>query len=361
MKKILIVDDSALMRRVVCDIISQDERFQVEDMAANGEEALALLLKKSYDCVVLDVNMPRMSGIELLKELNRRHITANVVMNSTTTREGAKVTIEALELGAIDFVHKPVSILDARSDKFKKLFLDILWEATQVNLHKTTRQRYSFLGERHKLSGRQEEMRSGLRHSEPVSGRKIVAIASSTGGPKALQQVIPKLPGNLDAPVLVVQHMPAGFTESLAERLNGLSELSVKEAAEGDKLEKGCVYIAKGGTHLKVKKERGEYRIVFGDEPSREGVKPCANYMYESLTDSEYDQIVCVVLTGMGSDGKEGIMNLSEKKPIYVLAEDQSTCAVYGMPKAVVVAGMANEIVPLEDMARQITKNVGVR
>lgn len=360
MKKILVVDDSALMRRVVCDIINADGRFHVEDTATNGEEALMLLQKKTYDGVVLDVNMPKMSGIELLRELNRQKISARVVMNSTTTREGAQVTLEALELGAIDFVHKPLSILDAKADKFRRRFLNILWEATTANLSSKTRQGSNSGLEQRRFT-RIGDKPVVLRKSSPVTGRKLVAIACSTGGPKALQQVIPKLPGNLDAPVLIVQHMPSGFTESLAERLNGLSQLSVKEAAVGDKLEKGHVYIAKGGTHLKVKKQRGEYRIEFGDEAPREGVKPCANYMYESLMDSDFDQIVCVVMTGMGADGTEGIMNLDKKKQTYVIAQEQSTCAVYGMPRAVSMTGLVNQMVALEDMAQQITRNVGVR
>lgn len=360
MKKILVVDDSALMRRVICDIINVDGRFMVEDTAANGEEALELLREKAYDGVVLDVNMPKMTGIELLKELNREKISARVVMNSSTTREGAQITLEALELGAIDFVHKPLSILDARADKFRRRFLNILWEATTANLPSRARRESVSVSREHKFR-RLEDKPVVLRKSCPVTGRKLVAIACSTGGPKALQQIIPKLPGNLDAPVLIVQHMPSGFTESLAERLNTLSQLSVKEAVPGDKLMKGHVYIAKGGTHLKVKKERGEHRIEFGDEATREGVKPCANYMYESLMDSDFDQIVCVVLTGMGADGTEGIVNLEKKKQIHVLAQEQSTCAVYGMPRAVSMTGLVNQIVALDDMAQQITKNVGVR
>ncbi|MBD5544336.1 MAG: chemotaxis-specific protein-glutamate methyltransferase CheB [Lachnospiraceae bacterium] len=359
MKKILVVDDSALMRRVVCDIINSDGRFRVEDTATNGEEALKLLQKNTYDGVVLDVNMPRMSGIELLRELNKQKISARVVMNSSTTREGAKITLEALELGAIDFIHKPLSIMDAKADKFRRRFLNILWEAVTANLP-STRRGGSLLVGQYKFR-RAEDKPIVLRNSQPVTGRKLVAIACSTGGPRALQQVIPKLPGNLDAPVLVVQHMPSGFTESLAERLNTISELSVKEAEPGDKLLTGHVYIAKGGTHLKVRKGRGESRIEFSDEAPREGVKPCANYMYESLMDSEFDQIVCVVLTGMGADGTEGIMNLSKKKQIHVLAQEQSTCAVYGMPRAVSMSGLVNQVVALEDMAQQITKNVGVR
>ncbi len=192
-------------------------------------------------------------------------------------------------------------------------------------------------------------------------GNQIVALASSTGGPKALQAVIPKLPANLKAPVVVVQHMPPGFTASLSERLNSLSELNVKEAAEGDVLLPGNVYIAMGGKHLNVVNMGGRYTIHYSDEPAREGVKPCANYMYESLMDSKFDRILCVVLTGMGADGTQGIQNLKAKKKIHVIVQEATTCAVYGMPKSVVNAGLADQAVQLEQIAQEIITNVGVK
>ena len=155
--------------------------------------------------------------------------------------------------------------------------------------------------------------------------------------------------------------MPAGFTASLAERLNSLSQISVKEAAEGDALEAGKVYIAKGGKHLNIAYSGGRHIIHYSDEPTREGVKPCANYMYESLRDSRYDQVVCVVLTGMGADGTQGIRNLKAAKKVQVIAQEESTCAVYGMPKSVVKAGVTDQIVPLEQIAQEIIMNVGVK
>ena len=210
--------------------------------------------------------------------------------------------------------------------------------------------------------------RSERKTAPPPSGKavfnpgtQIVALASSTGGPKALQSVIPKLPANLKVPVVVVQHMPAGFTASLSERLNSLSEVTVKEAAEGDVLMPGSVYIAMGGKHLNILNVAGKYTIHYSDEPAREGVKPCANYMYESLMDSKLDRIVCVVMTGMGADGTEGIQHLKEKKKIHVIVQEASTCAVYGMPKSAVNAGLADQIVPLEQIAQEITTNVGVK
>lgn len=356
MKKILVVDDSALMRRVLCDIINSDNRFEVQDRAVNGLEALDLLSRKTYDAVVLDVNMPQMNGLELLKELNKRKISAKVMMASTDTREGAKTTLDALELGALDFVHKPNNAMDCRNEVFKDEMLSILAVVADSRAPVFGK---TFSMEEVKTSKKVVELVS--RHTSSVSGNKIVALASSTGGPKALQSVIPRLPKNLKAPVVVVQHMPAGFTASLAERLDSLSEIRVKEAAEGDTLEAGTVYIAKGGKHLNVQSSMGKYTIHYTDQPNREGVKPCANYMYESLQDSRFDQVVCVVMTGMGADGTEGIKRLKTKKKIHVIAQEASTCAVYGMPKSVVTAGLSDQIVPLDQIAQEIIMNVGVK
>ena len=356
MKKILVVDDSALMRRVLCDIIDSDERCHGEDRAVHGLEALELLSRKSYDAVVLDVNMPQMNGLELLRELQKRKISARVMMASTDTKEGAKTTLDALELGALEFVHKPNNAMDCRTDAFRDRLLRIL---SVVADSKTPLASKTFTLNELKASKKMVELVG--KHASTVPGNKIVALASSTGGPKALQSVIPRLPKNLKAPMVIVQHMPAGFTASLAERLNSLSEIQVKEATEGETLEEGTVYIAMGGKHLNIQTSAGKYSIHYTDQPAREGVRPCANYMYESLMDSRYDQVVCVVLTGMGADGTEGIKHLKEKKKIHVIAQEASTCAVYGMPRSVVSANLADQVVPLDQIAQEIIMNVGVK
>lgn len=355
MKKILIVDDSALVRRVLCDIINKDERFQVEDRATNGLEALQLLSRKTYDAVVLDINMPKMNGLELLKELQKRKIAARVIMASTDTSEGAKVTLDALDLGAIDFVHKPDNAVGCRKDGFQKRLLEILAAVTESKAPSYTK---PFSIDEVKTAKKIVELVS--RSESRGSGKKVVAIASSTGGPKALQSVIPRLPAKLNAPVVVVQHMPASFTGSLADRLNSLSELTVKEAEEGDILTPGMAYVAMGGKHLNVKCSNGKHVIHYSDEPMREGVKPCANYMYESFAQSRYDEVVCAVLTGMGADGTKGIAYLKDKKKIHVIAQNEDSCAVYGMPKNVVNSGLANQVVPLDQVAQEIMMNVGV-
>lgn len=358
-KKILVVDDSALMRRVMCDIINSDERFQVVEQAFDGEAAYTLLKQNQYDGVVLDVNMPKINGIQLLRILQKDKIRARIMMASTDTREGASVTMEALDLGAIDFIEKPANIVYLKGDEFKKKFLDILQAV--VTSRQTNISAVPVISTQ-KQEEKTQKLVSLVRKSVPVaSGQKIVALACSTGGPKALQSVIPRLPAELAAPVLIVQHMPKGFTQSLAERLDSLSPIKVKEAAEGDVLENGTVYISMGGKHMNVVTKAGRPTITYTDEPPREGVKPCANYMYESLKTSSYSQVVCVVLTGMGADGTKGIVNLETAKKIHVIAQDEATSTVYGMPKAIAATGLVNQVVPLDDVAQEIIMNVGVR
>ena len=252
MKKILVVDDSALMRRVLCDIIEQDKNLKVVDKATNGLEALELIKKNSYDAVVLDVNMPVMNGLELLKALRKEKIAVRIMMASTDTREGAQTTLDALELGALDFVHKPDRALDCRGEEFTKNFLRTLSAVVNSNPPVFTK-----VFSREDSQNTKKIVELVKKKGVANAGKQIVAIASSTGGPKSLQSVIPRLPENLDAPVVLVQHMPTGFTKSMAERLDSLSSMHVKEAEEGEELKKGWVYVARGGKHLNVVEKQG--------------------------------------------------------------------------------------------------------
>ena len=349
-KNILVVDDSALVRRIICDIINSDENFQATDFCRDGLEAYERLKVKSYDGVVLDVNMPRMDGLQLLERLQKEGIKAKVVMVSTLTTKDAEVTILAMERGAIDFVTKPSNVIEAKGEGFKKQLLSVLTAVYDTQVYKRN-------------TPVSPKLVTAVKHIKPVrTDKKLVALACSTGGPKALQSVIPYLPKNLDAPMVLVQHMPPGFTKSMADRLNELSEISVKEAQEGDILEKGHVYVAPGGKHMEVVKMRdGSHRIALNDMPPIGGLRPCANIMFDSLTKTDYDEIICIVLTGMGADGTNGILSLNRKKPIHVIAQDAQTCVVYGMPRAIAEAGMVDEMVPLEQVAKTITKNVGVK
>ncbi|MBQ9120683.1 MAG: chemotaxis response regulator protein-glutamate methylesterase [Lachnospiraceae bacterium] len=372
-KNILVVDDSALMRRLISDIITADGRFQVADVAMNGLEAFDFVTRdtKKYDAILLDINMPKMNGIQFLEQLEKMKIKQRVIIVSTLAKEGAKETVRCLELGAFDFVTKPDSFVEARNESFRKMILKTLGAATGVDIGipDTTKA----TGAKKELTKPSQVAARALyeitaapvkrnQHNEATNrgAKKLVALACSTGGPKALQSVIPKLPANLDAAILLVQHMPAGFTKSLAERLNELSAIKVKEASDGDVLQKGTVYIAQGGSQMRLTKKMGDYVITETVEPARNGLKPCADIMYESLVGMDFDDITCVVLTGMGGDGTLGIKQLNEKNNIYVIAQNEATCTVYGMPKVVAEAGLVDEVVPLEAVAEAIIKNVGV-
>ena len=352
-KKILVVDDSALMRRVLSDVINSDKRFQVVAKAADGVEAFDYLSRESYDAVVLDLNMPRMNGLELLAELRKFRIAARIMIASTDSAEGAKVTMDALELGALDFIQKPTSTFGCRDEDFTERFLGILYAVSIGKLPAYDKPPLP-------IPRRWENKAIVPSAGTGRNIRKIVAIASSTGGPKALQSVIPFLPKDLDAPVVMVQHMPKSFTGSFADRLNSVSSLSVHEAKEGEELEKGVVYVAMGGRHMNiVPGANGNYRIRYSDEPHREGVRPSANYMFESLASAGRLDVTCVVLTGMGADGTEGIRNLKQKKNAYVITQDSESCVVYGMPKSVDSAGLSDVSLPLESIARAIEERVG--
>ena len=389
MKKIMIVDDSALMRRVESDILTTDGRFEIAAIAKNGREALEILEKQSFDVILLDINMPIMDGLTFMEEINKRGITEKVVIILTlasgstlsgglapgalhppkkffgTARkleEGGSVTIRALELGAVDFIQKPDNAMMMRDGSYVKRFIEIVEQACEINKNKQASLLHSFqaidkkpLFKKAPTAPPPAPVTPSVRRK--TAGSKLVAIASSTGGPGALQRVIPYLPGNLDAPILLVQHMPKGFTKSLADRLNSCSSVSVKEAEEGDVPEKGHVYIARGGSHMVY---GSDGKIHYTDEPAREGVKPCANYMYESLCGSAFSEILCVVLTGMGQDGMVGIRTLKQSKNIFTITQTEETCSVYGMPKAVDKEGLSNRQVALANIAHEISTQIGV-
>ncbi|WP_022747913.1 chemotaxis-specific protein-glutamate methyltransferase CheB [Lachnobacterium bovis] len=376
-KNILVIDDSALLRRVMCDIINSDSNFQVVDTCKDGVEGYEKLKNNTFDGVILDVNMPKMSGLELLEKLKKDGIKAKIIVVSTVSRADSQVTIKALELGAIDFVEKPSNIIEAKGEDFKNRLITILntsfygssagrvrrKNSVQAPVTPPNRQVRPVDPKIERFRPVEVSKTSNNRKIKPSKGAKntLVAIACSTGGPKALQRVVPYIPSGLEAPVVIVQHMPKGFTKSLAERLNEISKVKVKEAENGEILKKGVVYIAPGGNHLEIKKVSDtSHKIAFNDMPAIGGLKPCANVMYDSLITSGYDKIVCVVLTGMGADGTAGITSLASKKPVYIISQNEQTCVVYGMPRAIALTGLVDEIVPLGEVANSITKNVGV-
>lgn len=388
-KKILIIDDSALMRRVISDIINSGDDYEVAAIAKDGVEGFDLIVSNPnyYSVVILDINMPKMNGLELLEKLQKNRIEQTVIIVSTVAKQGAKETIRALELGAFDFVTKPENYLETKGDDFKRKIHAMLDVATEGKTKTLSKPLLSLKADTVKAAAKDVEailQQNNTRAMEfrrktqelnkpakkfdsskflgvKTGKKKIVAMACSTGGPKSLQQVIPLLPKNLDAPVVLVQHMPPGFTASLASRLDEMGDISVKEAADGDILKSGWVYIAPGGQHLRIVEGTQGYVVKLSNELAVDGLRPCANIMYDSLQQCGFDEIVCVVLTGMGSDGTNGIKGLAANhKKIHVIAQDEESCVVYGMPKAIAQAGLVDEVVSLSQVAEKITKNVGV-
>ena len=378
MKKVLVIDDSALMRRVMSDIISNTNEYVVAYTASNGVEGLRIIEEKD-DIVAIfcDINMPKMTGLELLKIIKERGIDTPFIIFSA--QGDAKDTFTALELGAMEFIKKPNRIfvdVEFREKVNKALFIassindkDGVVDATYKNHMNVTKlgrsKNNTYAIEGSKVTKFQGSSVNDVVNNESgtsnLKTRKLVALVCSTGGPKALQSVIPQLPKNLAAPMLVVQHMPAGFTDTMAHRLDELSQIKVKEAAEGDVLKNGVVYIAKGGTHLAVKEERGKVSVYFDDTPPIGGLKPCGNIMYSSICNLFcYDEIVCVVLTGMGADGTKGITELAGHKKLHVIAQDEKSSTVYGMPKAIYESGLTDVVCDLNKIAEEIVKKVGV-
>lgn len=356
MKKVLIIDDSALMRRVLSDIINADENLRVEATANHGLEAMELLhAGRKFDIILVDINMPRMDGVSFLKELNRNHIKIPVLVVSSIASQSANETIEALELGAFDFVKKPKGSIGQGYRTFQKNVLLRIYMACKLSMPAFAQE-----AEYDRPEGKTVVSQRGGRHSLSVMKRLFV-IASSTGGPRALQTVIPCFPADFPYPIVVIQHMPAGFTQSLAGRLNEMSPLTVKEAEDGDVLQKGVVYIAKGGKQCElVEQPAGTFILSENDKPARGGLRPCADIFLESLSHTSLDHFVCGVLTGMGSDGCKGIQFVKKYKDMKVVAQNEETCVVYGMPRAVAQAGIVNEVVPLQNVADAMIKQIGV-
>ncbi len=379
-KKILVVDDSALMRRVLSDIISKDPRFELDTSASNGLEAYDILVTEPgrFDLIILDINMPKMNGIVLMEKLQAKKIKIPVLVVSTHAKEGVTETIRCLELGAFDFITKPDSFMEIKGESFaNRVLANICAALKMAMLDNAPRESLVRLSQQML----QNPAASGLTAQGTVQGpmsyfstrkynklphhkvemhkRKLVVICASTGGPKALQQLLPKLPERLAAPVLLIQHMPENFTSTLAERLDSVSGIRVKEAEDGDVLKNGCVYLARGGMHLKVVHKNNDYCIELSDEAARSGLKPCADITFESLTNLLYDDITCAVLTGMGSDGTRGIGELCEKKNMLVLAQNEETCTVFGMPRMAVEAGITDEVLSIGQIADAITENIG--
>ncbi len=338
--RVLIVDDSAFMRYTIQRHLDADAAITVVGTAQDGIEALQKIPTLKPDVVTLDVEMPRLDGLSTLERVMKQFPTP-VVMLSSQTAKGAQTTVKSLMLGAVDFVQKPSGSAETRA------VMAVLVEKVKAaaGVHRTKI-------EQPVQPPPSISHRAALR---PFStGDPLVVIGSSTGGPKALQEVVSHLPADLPAPVVIVQHMPAGFTKSLAQRLNDMCPLTVQEAADGDRLAKGLVLLAPGDYHMEISDKK---RIKLNQGPRRNHVRPAVDITMETAAEQFGPSVVGVILTGMGSDGTDGARRIKANGG-HIIAEDEATSVVYGMPRSVVEAGLADVVVPLPDVAQTIAKMV---
>jgi two-component system chemotaxis response regulator CheB len=359
MKKILIIDDSAFMRRILSDIINSDDRCMVVGTANNGKEGLEKIEALNPDVITLDIEMPIMDGLTMLGLLMKKSFKP-IILLSSLVKEGADITLKGLDLGAVDFICKPQNIFTINSESIKgEIINKIIMASTIVKpltLSKPSTSNYKVTAyESYDKKEKQE-----IKKSSVSIMKKIVAIGISTGGPKALQEVIPYIPSNISAGIVIVQHMPPGFTKSLAERLNSLSEITVKEAQDGDVIKAGVAYIAPGDFHVLVENSTrtNEFCIKLSSDPQVGGHRPSVNVMMNSISKTNAKNVVGVIMTGMGNDGCEGMINLKKHNNAMTIAQDEQSCVVYGMPRAVALAGVVDKVLPLNEIAMEITRMV---
>ena len=357
--RVLVVDDSALMRKMVTDMLSKDPAIEVVGQARDGEDALGKVQLLNPDVLTLDVEMPVKDGLETLKELMIKRPTP-VVMLSSLTQAGAETTLKCLQMGAVDFVGKPSGSISLDVDRVR----DELIEKVKVAANQAPRMKLAVVGAQvapqHAPS--YSSMPSvNVMPPKPRSGAfGLLMIGSSTGGPKALHTVLPALPKDLGVPVVVVQHLPETFTAMLAARLNQECELEVREAKAGDALTPGVVYIAAGGKHLKFD---GNGRAEFSMEPPVHGVRPAVDVTISSLMPRYGSKTLGVLLTGMGKDGAMGMKAIFDAGG-HTICQDEASCVVYGMPKAAVDLGAASQILPLDKISKAIVeaiRSAGIR
>lgn len=360
---VLVVDDSAFMRKAITMMLESDPGIKVVGTARDGEEGIEKVKLLKPDLVTMDIEMPRMDGLTALREIMNSEPTP-VMMVSSITTEGAQATLEALDLGAVDFIPKQMSYVSLDIVKIKDDLLAKIKDIARRKHLLMSQYRQRQFGRLGRSSGSTstgaKKPQMAQSDSPPRFIRKrqhqvnIIAIGSSTGGPPALQAVLTRLPRNLPAGVVVAQHMPPTFTKSLADRLNSLSQLTIREAADGDKIEPGVVLIAPGGQHLTVRKQGVGSYVVISSEPSTTLYKPCVDIMVNSVAELYGRATMGVILTGMGNNGVHGMQNVKGKGGV-IIAQNEESCVVYGMPRAVIEAGIADHVASIEDVASEIT------
>lgn len=365
--KVLVVDDSGFFQRRVSEIINADSRLEVIATAGNGQEGVEKALALKPDVITMDYEMPVMDGVTAVRNIMSQCPTP-VLMFSSLTYEGARITLDALDAGAVDFLSKQFDAIAASEAKLHKILTDRICDVASTRIKKPSVSSSSPVSANTAKSSTPQESKTATR-ANPIGANSnanagisslkkslppvdVVVIGTSTGGPAALQTIFKNIPSEFSKPIVIVQHMPGSFTKAFAERLNKLSPLNVKEAEQGDRLKPGTVYVAPGGMQLMLD-NRGGGSIHIHESDERVSYKPSVDIALASAAKHFGRKALAIILTGMGSDGKEGAQLLKQAGGT-IWAQDEATCVIYGMPMAVVKAGIATKILPLDDIGPQI-------
>ncbi len=370
--RVLVVDDTIVYRKAVSDIMEELPEVELVGVAHNGKIAMSKIKTLKPDLLTLDIEMPVMNGIEVLNEIRNSNLNVGAIMLSTLTAMGGDMTLKALELGAFDFILKPQSKNQTEGkNEIKKLIHPMIKayakSLTAPALLKTSgtakrKEPASLRSIKRDPAAKRDLSTRASRSTSPSFHRgksEIVTIGISTGGPNALTQVLPSLPDNIGVPIVIVQHMPPVFTKSLAASLNKKCSLTVKEATDREPLENNTIYIAPGGKQMKLiaSADGLNRQIKITNDPPENSCKPSVDYLFRSVGDYYVGRTTAVIMTGMGSDGTKGLEVL-KKKGGYVIAQDEKSCVVYGMPKAPIESGLVDLVVPLNKIADEILKSL---
>ena len=371
--KVLVVDDSSFFRRRVTDILNKDPQLEVIDVAVNGQEAVDKALTLKPDVITMDIEMPVLNGIAAVKKIMAQSPTA-ILMFSSLTHQGAKATLEALEAGALDFLPKKFSEIAQNSDEAGSLLRQRVAQLAKrrgVVRRSLSRERSVIKRDQDaqsvssaKKTSLTSTISSSTKQTSSIvkasSGKKynLLAIGTSTGGPVALQKILTQLPSDFPLPIIMIQHMPATFTNAFATRLNSLCNISVKEASDGDMLKPGCAYLAPGGRQMIISGNENSAKIkIIDDESAKITFKPSVDVSFGSAAKIFGGNVLGLILTGMGADGREGSRMLKAKGAT-IWAQDEQSCVVYGMPQAVTAAGISQLSLPLDAISSSIVKEI---
>jgi two-component system chemotaxis response regulator CheB len=347
--KVLIVDDSTVVRRFLSDAVTSHPGLEVVGTASHGALAVQKVALLNPQVVTMDIEMPEMSGLQALAAIRRTHPALPIIMVSTLTERGAAATLEALSLGATDYVTKPTSLSGTGAVQKEEFIKDLLAKILALGAPREARVSRPMAA---------PTVRPPLSPGPRVPGRiEVVAIGVSTGGPNALAALMPGIPADFPVPIVIVQHMPPLFTKLLADRLNAKAPLEVKEGAAGDRVVAGMVFIAPGNYHMVLERSGGGHSLVLNQDLPENSCRPAVDVMFRSISDCYGAAVLAVIMTGMGQDGLRGCELIRERGG-QILAQDEKSSVVWGMPGFVAEAGLADQVLPLDQLAPAIVRRV---